>query len=123
MPPSIQCPAIAISPAGWHKVASEMANLVDASPTDDLAEWQRLEIVDAQGMRFVVSRAFRAWPKHPWGAALCRILNQSIHVGFEFSSVEQLSLAKLTQYVSSVEELPSSHRWSSPREVMEFLCG
>jgi hypothetical protein len=122
MLPSIKFPAVAISPAGWHKTAADFADLTDASPVDDLAEWQRLEVFDSEGKRFLVRRAYRAWPKHGWGAALCRLFNQSIHVGFEFESIEQLSTERVAQCVSSIESLPSAHHWSSPREIMEFVC-
>jgi hypothetical protein len=121
VPPTIKFPAIAISRAGWHKTAREMDELTDASPTDDLAEWQGLVIVDAEGTRLVAGRVFRTWPKHRWGAALCRVLNHSVHVGFEFAFAETLSLQEVVDCVSGVEELPAQS-WSCPREIMEYVC-
>jgi len=118
----ITCPAVAISPAGWHKAATTLSELTDASPKDDLVDWQNIEILDAEGMRFQARRAFLSWPRQSWAVLLCRLFNQSVHVGFEFSAIERMSTEEVAKRVAAVEVLPDGIQWTSPRQILEFVC-
>jgi len=122
MSQDISCPAVVISPAGWHKAAATFSELTDASPKDDLADWQNIEILDSEGKRFQARKAFRSWPRRSWGVLLCRLFNQSVHVGFEFSAIEQMSTDEVAKRLSALEVLPVGMQWASPRHIMEFVC-
>jgi len=102
MPNELLYPVIAFSPTGWAKEAASIADLTDASPNDDLRDWQGLVIYDAAGYRRVARRAFRLWPRSELGVRLCRLVRHSIHVGFELTEPEPAPLDELKRRVESV---------------------
>lgn len=119
--PAIQYPAILISSAGWHKTADEPTDLLDASPGDDLAEWQDAEILDASGHRYRARRAFRGWPRSSLGVALCRLLGHCVYVQFEFETREAMTTTSFASRVTQFEPLPEGVEWLSPSDVMRHV--
>ena len=97
-----QFPAVAVSRAGWTKMAAEPGDLTDASPRDNLADWQAMEIYDSAGCRFVARRVFRGWPKSALAASIYRLANNSIHVAFELDEGEGVSVQMLIQRLVAV---------------------
>ena len=117
----VQFPVMAVSRAGWTKRA-DAPHEFDASPTDDLADWQGMEIYDSAGRRFVARRAFRAWPKSTLGAMLCRVANNAIHVAFDLDDGEHISVDALKEKLDALTDragrLDSA---KTHREVIEQL--
>jgi hypothetical protein len=97
----LKFPVIAFSPAGWVKEVSEDEQFFDASPDDDLSEWQGMEIYDASGRKFRVKKAFIAWPRRSWSLWLCRLLNESIYVDFVFEDPAKASLEELKERIAA----------------------
>src|SRR5687768_4546592 len=85
-------PVVAVSRAGWVKAADEVDDLTDASPNDDLGDWQGMEIYDSAGRRFVAQRAFRGWPKSSFGAFICLLMRNAIHIALELDEGSPVSV-------------------------------
>ena len=115
-------PAILLSEAGWLKSGESLRELSDASPSDDLTEWQSLRVFDAGGNCFRARRVFREWPRSRIGLLLCRLTNQSISVRMELEEVEAVKLSELVSQVAAVESLPSDAEWKSQRDLVEYVC-
>jgi len=115
-------PAILLSEAGWLKSGESLRELSDASPTDDLTDWQNLRVFDAGGNCFRARRVFREWPRSRIGVFLCRLTNQSIMVGMELEEVEVAELSELVFQVAAVESLPPGAEWKSQRDLVEYVC-
>jgi hypothetical protein len=97
----LRFPLIAFSPAGWVKKVNEEDRVFDASPHDDLSEWQGLDIYDSSGRKFRVKKAFIAWPRRSWSLWICRILNHSTYVGFVFEDPAEASLEELKKRLTA----------------------
>lgn len=117
----IRFPAIALSRAGWVKTGASLEELTDASPADDLSEWQQMRIVDSTGATYLSTRTFRAWPVTRGGMLLCKLLNNAIYVGFDLELVEPIALAELLDTPAIRGTLPQSD-WPSTRQVVAYLC-
>lgn len=118
----IHFPAVAVSPAGWVKTANSLDELTDASPRDDLREWQGLRVFDAGGNAFRTNQVVRRWPVGRLGLALCWFTNQSMHVGFELQPDASISVLELAAMLNMLDALPLGKVWSSQRELLEFVC-
>ena len=115
-------PAVAFSAAGWVKGAVEAQELTEADPTDDLADWQGLQIYDSSGSRYVARRAWRAWPKSDLGALACRLVSNAVHVDFELAGPEPVGLGELKEKVQLVcGAVEGLDRAKSHREVIELF--
>ena len=114
-------PVVAFSPAGWDKEASEVQELTDASPDDDLLEWQGIEVVDATGTHYRALRVYRAWPRSTWGVWLCRLANNCIHVDMDLVSEGTMPLdnlkARMVGYYGDASQLAAA---TTHREVIEL---
>jgi hypothetical protein len=123
MPIQIHFPAVAVSPAGWVKAAHSLDELTDASPRDDLRQWQGLGVFDAGGNAFRTNKVVRRWPVGRLGLALCWITNQSVHVELELQPEATVSVLELAAMLNISDALPLGNVWSSQRELVEFACG
>jgi hypothetical protein len=113
-------PVVAVSRAGWTKRADEIYELVDASPWDDLREWQGLEIYDSAGQRYLAKRAFRGWPNSGIGLILCRVMKNSIHVALELDEGSAVSVSALKERLVGVAGMPERFEGTtSHQEVIE----
>ena len=91
-------PVVAFSPAGWTVEAATEDDFGDASPWDDLGEWQGLEVFDSAGRQFTAVRAFRLRPRSSLGLWVCRLLfRQAVRVGFEWGPPREVALRDLLQ--------------------------
>ena len=93
----LRFPVVAVSRAGWTKTADEVGDLTDASPDDDLRDWQGMEIYDSAGQRFVAQRAFRGWPRSSFGAFVCLLMRHAIHVALELDEGSHVSVDGLKE--------------------------
>jgi hypothetical protein len=92
---------VAFSASGWTVEADSESTLGDARPSDDLRDWQALEVFDSAGRCFVAERVFRRWPRTPFGLWLCRILGRMVRVGFNWTVPRHISLDELRQRLSA----------------------
>ncbi len=53
---------------------------------------------------------------------MARIASHSIYVEVEFESDDLLSLEEFVARVMCFEQLPADMAWSSPMEVMQYVC-
>lgn len=88
---------MAFSSAGWIKEAEDANALTEADPTDNLKEWEGLEIYDSSGQKCIVQKVWRVWPRQAFGVWLCRSLNNATYVDFELSVPVQVSFDELKQ--------------------------
>ena len=95
----LQFPVIAFSPAGWLKTATEVEELTDASPDDDLSDWLGLVIYDSSGLKYLAVRVYRIWPASRLGAWMCRVLGVAIHVDMDLATPSAASLDELRNRV------------------------
>lgn len=103
------------------KTGSSLEELTDASPADDLFEWQQMRIVDSSGATYISKRTFRAWPATRGGMLLCKLINNAIYVGFDLERVEPISLAELLD-TPAIRATVSQSDWTSTRQVVAYLC-
>jgi len=116
----LQFPVVAISPAGWTKCAEEPGDLTDASPDDDLREWQAMEIYDSAGKCYMARRAFRGWPKGWLGALICRLVGHVVHVAFDLDEGRAVSVDALRQRLIAAGEAEGSFRHATThREIID----
>jgi hypothetical protein len=118
----IHFPAVGVSPSGWVKTANSFDELTDASPGDDLLEWQGLRVFDAEGNAYRAIRVGRRWPIGHFGLALCRFMNHSIYVALELQPENTIFVQDLAAMLSKCGTLPPGKVWSSQRELVEFIC-
>lgn len=118
----LEFPVIAFSRAGWWKEAATPSDLCDASPDDPLEDWQGLQIYDSAGRRFTTVRAFMEWPRTLVGHWFCKLIGNSIGVGFELSAPEHVSVEELRQRVDAIEKLPDTLTNANHREILKHVC-
>lgn len=95
----LQFPVIGFSPAGWIKEADAIHEFIDASPDDDLSDWQGLVIYDSSGRKYTARRVYRRWPASRLGVWICRLSSNSIHVDMELDPPCAASLDELKDRV------------------------
>jgi hypothetical protein len=112
-------PALLMSHAGWTKVGRSPGELTDASPSDDLAEWQGLTIVDAAGRHFRAVEVTAAWPASRLGRLLCSLANHVIHVRIVVEELPSMPVRELADLVSRVQRIEPSAAWATARDILE----
>jgi len=99
-----------------------MSELTDAGPTDNLAEWHGLQIYDSQGLKYNTQKVWRAWPKHDWGAWLCRVFSHTIYVDFDLTDPTPVSVNELRNRVEAFYgELEQMQKAKTHLEIIELL--
>jgi hypothetical protein len=115
-------PVIAFSPAGWIKEADEIHEFTDASPEDDLSDWQGLVIYDSSGLKYTARRVYRRWPASRLGVWICRLPCTSIHVDMELEPPCPASLDELKdRVIAYYGEEPVLREAGSHKELIT-LC-
>ncbi len=115
-------PVIAFSKAGWVKEVESESEGFDASPDDNLSEWQNMVIYDSSGKKFHVKNAYLDRHGHTWRLWLNRLFKQSVYVEFDIDIVEDTSLDELKQNIAKhYGELSGLISAQSYKEVIE-LC-
>jgi hypothetical protein len=118
----LQFPVIGFSPAGWIKEADAIHEFIEASPDDDLSDWQGLMIYDSSGLKYTARRVYRRWPSSRFGVWLCRLSEISVRVGMDLDAPSTASLYELRERViAHYGELSSLREAVSHKELIT-LC-
>lgn len=118
----LQFPVIAFSPAGWIKEADEIQDFTDASPDDDLSDWQGLVIYDSAGLKYTARRVYRRWPSSLFGVWLCRLSNNRIQVEMDLDAPSTASIDELKEHVSAHYGEESVLREAVSHKELITLC-
>ena len=117
-----QFPVIAFSPAGWIKEADRIEELNDASPDDDLSDWQGLVIYDSSGLKYTARGVYRRWPATTFGVWLCRLSNISTHVDMDLDAPSVAALEELKLRVIGYYGEESAYRAATSHKELISLC-